>query len=103
MKLQLVSRQGYYEKRGGVVWAIAQLMELNDQIFDIERGVPPAAGICLDFQAIHSELSRMIEELRIVMDSADCGVCGRDVASCTCDFGVKENASEKVEVKESGK
>jgi hypothetical protein len=32
---------------------------------------------------------------------ADCGLCGRDVSSCSCDFGVIENATEEREIEKS--
>lgn len=63
MSKDLVSPQGFYHSRGGVVWAIGKLMELNDLAFDTQNGIGPASGVMVDFKPLFAELAKLINQL----------------------------------------
>jgi hypothetical protein len=64
----LVTKEGYYEQRGAMVWAIAKLMQVNDLVFEAQKQIGPASGIRIDYKPLFAEISRMIEQLRVEMD-----------------------------------
>jgi len=65
---QLVTKQGYYEERGGVVWAIGKLMAVNDSLFEAQKETGRTSGVFLDYAPVFEQLSVLIERLRAAMD-----------------------------------
>jgi hypothetical protein len=65
---KLVSEQGYYELRGGIVHAIGYLMQINDLMFEVQGKIPRESGVRLDFRPMYVQISDMIDQLRVVMD-----------------------------------
>ena len=69
MSEKLVSDLGFYELRGGIVYSIGKLMEINDLLFKAQQSLPSKSGVTCDYRPIFSELAQLIEKHRVVMDN----------------------------------